>query len=62
MKELGVSTNENYKLTCMLDHSAMVRLKSTTIGKSVAHLTLLTSHRFKMLIEHAPTHVEHEYV
>mmetsp|Transcript_3118 Transcript_3118/g.7811 ORF Transcript_3118/g.7811 Transcript_3118/m.7811 type:complete len:329 (-) Transcript_3118:143-1129(-) len=32
MKELGVSTHENYKLVCMLDHSAMLTVATEKYG------------------------------
>lgn len=32
MKELGVSTHPDYKLMCMLDHSAMVTVATDKYG------------------------------
>ena len=33
MRELGVSTHQDYKLTCMLDHKAMITVQTEKYGE-----------------------------
>ena len=33
MRELGVSTHSDYKITCMLDHRAMITVQTEKYGE-----------------------------
>ena len=40
MRELGVSTHPDYKLTCMLDHKAMITVQTEKYGECPARVVI----------------------
>ena len=51
MRELGVSTHHDYKLTCMLDHKAMITVQTEKYGEYLAHAMLAVA---RILLAQSP--------
>jgi ubiquitin-like domain-containing CTD phosphatase 1 len=47
MRELGVSTHPDYRLTCMLDHKAMITVQTDKYGGFSAYWTCCYNHACK---------------
>jgi hypothetical protein len=50
MRELGLTTHQDYKLTCMLDHKAMITVQTEKYGACLAHAMLAVA---RVLLAHS---------
>ena len=51
MRELGLCTHQDYKLTCMLDHKAMITVQTEKYGECLARAMLAVA---RILLAQSP--------